>query len=80
MIDRVSHMKWTQQGRNLTTICMCACLCMCMYNGKIYALNCISFFSGRLESEDSIEENRKNLMILTQKVFNAIVESAERYD
>ncbi|XP_036370881.1 neurofibromin isoform X2 [Octopus sinensis] len=33
----------------------------------------------RLESTENIEENKKNLMIITQKVFNAIVGSASRF-
>ena len=33
----------------------------------------------RLEQGENIEENRKNLMNLTQKVFNAIVSSSDKY-
>lgn len=33
----------------------------------------------RLDPMENIEENRKNLMILTQKVFNHVVSSAERW-
>ena len=32
----------------------------------------------RLEGEETVEENKKNLMILTQRVFDVIVASAER--
>ena len=32
----------------------------------------------RVEVGENIEDNRRNLMNLTQKVFNAIVASAER--
>ncbi|KAL3856417.1 hypothetical protein ACJMK2_011181 [Sinanodonta woodiana] len=33
----------------------------------------------RLEPGETIEDNKRNLMIITQKVFNAIVESAGRF-
>lgn len=32
----------------------------------------------RLEMGENIEENKKNLMILTQRVFDVIVASSER--
>lgn len=32
----------------------------------------------RLESGENIDENKKNLMILTQRVFDVIVASSER--
>ncbi|XP_052799724.1 neurofibromin-like isoform X3 [Mya arenaria] len=33
----------------------------------------------RLETGENIEENKKNLMVITQKVFNAIVSSAHKF-
>ncbi|XP_055698237.1 neurofibromin isoform X4 [Phlebotomus papatasi] len=33
----------------------------------------------RLEPQEDIEQNRRNLIALTQKVFDAIIESAERF-
>ncbi|KAG8232721.1 hypothetical protein J437_LFUL013314, partial [Ladona fulva] len=33
----------------------------------------------RLDATDDIEENRRNLMFLTQKVFDAIISSAEKF-
>ncbi|KAK2156732.1 hypothetical protein LSH36_206g01021 [Paralvinella palmiformis] len=46
---------------------------------KEYIVIFLDTLYNRLEPDDSIEDNRKNLMILTQKVFNAIVASAERF-
>jgi hypothetical protein len=33
-----------------------------------------------LDPREDIEENRRNLIALTQKVFDAIVSSADKYD
>jgi hypothetical protein len=33
-----------------------------------------------LDPSEDIEENRRNLIALTQKVFDAIVSSADKYD
>jgi len=33
-----------------------------------------------LDPTEDIEENRRNLIALTQKVFSAIVSSADKYD
>jgi hypothetical protein len=33
-----------------------------------------------LDPNEDIEENRRNLIALTQKVFDAIVSSADKYD
>jgi neurofibromin 1 len=33
-----------------------------------------------LDPSEDIEENRRNLVALTQKVFDAIVSSADKYD
>jgi hypothetical protein len=41
----------------------------------LLACNC-----DRLDPSEDIEENRRNLIALTQKVFDAIVSSADRYD
>lgn len=35
--------------------------------------------SARIDASEDIEQNRRNLVALTQKVFDAIVSSAERY-
>lgn len=35
--------------------------------------------TARLERHDNIEENRKNLIALTEKVFDAIINSAEKF-
>ena len=37
-----------------------------------------NIFSHRVEQSENIEDNRKNLTFLTQRVFNAIIASAER--
>jgi hypothetical protein len=34
----------------------------------------------RLDPSEDIEENRRNLIALTQKVFDAIVSSADKYE
>jgi hypothetical protein len=34
----------------------------------------------RLDATEDIEENRRNLIAVTQKVFTAIVSSADKYD
>ena len=34
----------------------------------------------RLDPKEDVDENRRNLIALTQKVFNAIVSSAEKWD
>ena len=47
------------------------------FNIKFYAEMDTTDF--RLEPGENIEENKKNLMIITQKVFNAIVNSAHKY-
>ena len=33
----------------------------------------------RIESGENIEDNKRNLMMLTQKVFDVIVASSERW-
>lgn len=47
-------------------------------NRTITCLNVFEIFLvvSRLDSGESIEENKKNLMLITQKVFDSIVGSA----
>jgi hypothetical protein len=46
---------------------------------KYSVLLCIYYFY-RLDASEDIDENRRNLIALTQKVFDAIISSADKYD
>lgn len=44
---------------------------------KMHIISCCGL-DFRLEEGEDVEENRRNLLSITQKVFNAIVSSADR--
>jgi len=66
------------QHRGCSLLSTVALFCFCKFVTVQQQMHLCEWFICRIESGENIEDNKRNLMMLTQKVFDVIVASSER--